>query len=541
METATTNAPSGTAPDFDVLVIGAGFAGVYSLFRLRNAGYRVRVIEAGSEVGGVWYWNQYPGARCDVESLQYSYSFSEELEREWQWTERYATQPEIQSYIDHVADRFDLKRDIQFDTRVSSAVYDDSAHVWNLRSEDGQKFSAKFLVLATGALSSSRIPEIEGRDDFTGAMFHTGRWPTDGVELAGKRIAVIGTGSSGIQAIPVIAEQAAELYVFQRTPHFTVPAHNRPLSDESRAQWSEDRDNLRQFVRNTRSGVLYDYGQTSALSAASDERQAEYESRWAKGGTNFLYAYNDILRDEEANATCADFVRGKIRSIVDEPKVADALTPKDYPIGAKRICVDTGYYASFNRDNVSLVSLRQTPIECITATGIRTSEKDYAVDMIIFATGYDAMTGSFTAIDIRGTGDASLKDEWVAGPYTYLGLMSARFPNMFMITGPGSPSVLSNMVVSIEHDVEWINNVIDHLRTTGANQIEATQEAQQGWMAHVGELAEATLYDKGNSWYLGANVPGKPRVFMPYLGGVNVYQAKCAEIARTGYPGFEIS
>lgn len=530
-----------TAPSFDVIVVGAGFAGVYLVYRLRQAGYRVKVIEAGAQVGGVWYWNRYPGARCDVESLQYSYSFSKELERDWVWTERYATQPEIQAYIQHVADRFDLTRDIQFETRVSGAIYDQENHKWTISTDRDERLTANYFVLATGALSNSRVPDILGRDDFEGSMFHTGQWPREGVDFLGKRVGVIGTGSSGIQAIPLIAQQAEQLFVFQRTPHFSVPAHNQPLDDERRSRWLEESDQLRAHARNTRSGVLYDYGKTSALSVADEDRRREFEARWAKGGTNFLYAYNDIMRSDEANATCAEFVREKIRSIVKSPELAEALTPTDYPIGAKRICVDTNFYATFNRDNVTLVSLLQTPIERITQGGIRTTTSDYDLDTIVFATGFDALTGAVTAIDIRGVDGLSLRDEWAAGPYTYLGMMAAGFPNMFMITGPGSPSVLSNMVVSIEHEVDWIATALDYLKAHGAHEIQASRQAQSDWMAHVGELAAGTLYDKGNSWYLGANVPGKPRVFMPYLGGVDVYQAKCAEVARQGYTGFEIS
>ncbi|PZU56844.1 MAG: cyclohexanone monooxygenase [Sphingobium sp.] len=528
------------APDFDVIVVGAGFAGVYLLHRLRSDGYRVRVIEAGDNVGGVWYWNTYPGARCDVESLQYSYSFDENLDREWKWSERYATQPEIQSYIEFVADRFDLKRDIVFNTKVEGAAFAPEQDLWTVRTDDAQTLTARWVVMATGALSSSKMPEIDGLNDFAGTTFHTGHWPRDGVDLTGKTVAVIGTGSSGIQAIPEIAKQAAQLFVFQRTPHFSVPAQNGPIAQEWREEWDRDRQALRAKILSTRSGVLYDYGQTSALSASQDERQREYEERWATGGTNFLYAYNDILRDEDANATAADFVRGKIREIVKDPAVADRLTPTGYPIGAKRICVDTDFYATFNRSNVTLVSVLDTPIERINATGIKTSGGQYDVDVLVFATGYDALTGSLTRIDIRGADGRSLKEAWSAGPYTNLGLMTANFPNMFMITGPGSPSVLSNMVVSIEHDANWIGDTLNHLRKIGATRIETTEAAQQTWMDHVRELAEATLYYKGNSWYLGANVPGKPRVFMPYLGGVDVYQAKCAEVAQNGYPGFII-
>lgn len=533
--------PRADAFDFDVIVVGAGFAGVYLLHRLRSDGHRVRVLEAGDNVGGVWYWNNYPGARCDVESLQYSYSFDEDLDKAWKWSERYATQPEIQSYIEFVADRFDLKRDISFNTKVLGASYDNIGNYWSVETDSGSVLTARWVVMATGCLSSAKLPEIEGRDDFQGTTIHTGHWPREGADLSGKTVAVIGTGSSGIQAIPEIAKQAEHLYVFQRTPHFSVPAQNGPIPDDSRALWEREGRALKAKLLKTRSGVLYDYGQTSALSALEDERQREYETRWAKGGTNFLYAYNDLLRDESANATAAAFVRGKISEIVTDPEVAARLTPVGYPIGAKRICVDTDFYATFNRQNVSLISVSETPIETINATGIKTSDQQFDVDVIVFATGYDALTGSLTRIDIKGADGTSLRDAWSAGPYTYLGLMTANYPNMFIVTGPGSPSVLSNMVVSIEHDANWIGDTLNHLREAGATRMETTDLAQRGWMNHVRELAEQTLYYKGNSWYLGANVPGKPRVFMPYLGGVDVYQAKCAQVAREGYPGFVIS
>ncbi|RSY82030.1 NAD(P)/FAD-dependent oxidoreductase [Sphingomonas koreensis] len=526
--------------DFDVVVIGAGFAGVYLLHRLRSDGYRVRVFEAGSNVGGVWYWNTYPGARCDVESLQYSYSFDDTLDDDWQWSERFATQPEIHAYIEFVAERFDLKRDIVFNTRVEQARFDNEAGVWTVGTQDGSSVTARWVVMATGSLSSSRLPDIKGRDDFRGETFHTGQWPREGVDLSGKTVGVIGTGSSGIQAIPEIAKMAEQLYVFQRTPHFTVPARNAPLSEETLSHWNRDRRELRAKVLTTRSGVLHDYGPSPADAVAEEERLREYEARWQKGGTNFMYAYNDIMQNEATNEEAADFIRRKIREVVKDPVTADRLTPTDYPLGAKRICVDTDFWATFNRPNVELISLRETPIDHINETGVKTVDKQYDVDVLIFATGYDALTGSLTRIDIRGADGTSLKDAWSAGPYTYLGLMTANFPNMFIVTGPGSPSVLSNMVVSIEHDAKWIADALNYLREQGATRMETTEDSQRAWMGHVRELAEGTLYYKGNSWYLGANVPGKPRVFMPYLGGLDVYQAKCAQVAREGYTGFVI-
>lgn len=525
---------------YNVVVVGAGFAGVYLLYRLREAGHRVVVIEAAGGVGGVWYWNRYPGARCDVDSLQYSYSFSDALQREWSWSERFATQPEILSYIEHVVDRFDLARDIRLNTRVDAASFNDASSRWTLTLEGGETLDAHYVVMATGALSAARTPDIPGLPDFTGSVLQTGRWPHDGVDFAGKRVGVIGTGSSGIQAIPRIAEQAAHLHVFQRTASFSVPARNGPLDPDHVAAWKDAHAENRRRARATRSGMLYDYGTRPALSVSEEERAAEYAARWEKGGTNFLYAFADIVRDEGANHTAAEFVRGKIAETVTDPETARRLTPKGYPIGAKRICVDSDYYATFNRDNVTLVDLGETPIETITVSGVRVDGKEVPLDVLVLATGFDAMTGALLAVDIRGAGGARLREAWSAGPRTYLGLMTHGFPNLFIVTGPGSPSVLSNMVLSVEHDAEWIGDCLDHLRDASAERIEATRAAQDAWVDHVNELAAPTLYAKGNSWYLGANVPGKPRVFMPYLGGVETYQRTCAEVAADGYRGFAI-
>lgn len=524
----------------EVVVIGAGFGGVYALHRLRQAGFQVQCIEAAAGVGGVWYWNRYPGARCDVESLQYSYAFDEGLQQEWEWSERFATQPEILSYIEHVAERFDLYRDIRFETRITAASFDASGDRWTLTTDAGDTISTRFVVMATGALSASKLPDIEGLETFSGRILHTGQWPHETVDFTGQRVAVIGTGSSGIQAIPRIAEQAAHLTVFQRTPSFSVPARNGPLPPDYVAGWKRDYKVRREEARRTRSGMLYDYGQTSAMSATAEERAREYEARWEKGSTNFLYAYNDIVRNDEANRTAADFVRSKIAEAVHDPDVADRLSPKDYPIGAKRICVDTDYYSTFNRDNVSLVDIRATSIERITPAGIETTDTSFDLDAIVFATGFDALTGALLSIDIQGTEGRSLRDAWAQGPRTYLGLMTAGFPNLFIVTGPGSPSVLSNMVLSVEHDAEWITDCLIALKRKGATRIEADAAAQDAWVAENEAMAGATLYAKGNSWYRGANIPGKPQTFMPYLGGVDQYQRLCREAAESGYRGFLI-
>jgi cyclohexanone monooxygenase len=532
---------SAPARSFDVLVVGAGFSGLYLLHLLRGMGLSVRVIEAGDGVGGTWFWNRYPGARCDVESMSYCYSFDPQLQREWQWTEKYPSQPEILRYLDHVADRYDLRRDIQLETRVTAARYDEAKGRWLVATDRGEHFDVHWLIMATGCLSTARVPEFAGRERFRGRSYHTGEWPKDPVDFTGQTVGVIGTGSSGIQVIPQVAQQAKRLYVFQRTPNFSIPAHNRPLLPEE----IEERRRI-QAEHNARArlslfGVPWDINMQMALQVSADERQKQYEAAWQAGGaTPMLVAYADLLANEAANETAAEFVRGKIRAIVKDPKVAELLSPIDHPLGAKRICVDTDYYKTFNRDNVTLVDVRSDPIVEITATGLRTQRAHYELDSLIYATGFDAMTGALLAIDIRGRGALPLRQKWAHGPRTYLGLMVEGFPNLFTVTGPGSPSVLSNVVVSIEQHVEWIVECIRHLRARSANFIEATREAEEKWVAHVNEVASTTLFPKANSWYVGANIPGKPRVFMPYVGGVGTYRQFCDDVVKKGYEGFRI-
>ncbi len=526
-------------PTLDVAIVGAGFAGLCLLHRLRTLGFKARVFEAAADVGGVWYWNRYPGARCDVESLQYSYSFSDPLQQEWQWSERYAGQSEILRYIGHVADRFDLRRDIRFDTAIAAATFDAAHDCWELRTTSGESVSAHFCVMATGALSSARIPDFEGLADFGGKAYHTGAWPHGGVDFTGLRVGVVGTGSSGIQAIPEIARQAAELVVFQRTPSFTIPAWNGPLDDAAQQDWKSRYAEHRARAREV--GTLYEFNDRAAASATADERQNEYEARWLKGGVNFMHSFNDLMVDKASNDTIAEFVRSKIRSIVRDPAVAATLSPHSYPLGTKRICVDTGYYDTFNRDNVELVDLKKTSIERITATGIRTTAAEHALDAIVFATGYDALTGALARIDIRGVDGTRLKDKWAHGPRTYLGLMSAGFPNLFIVTGPGSPSVLVNMIVGIEQHVEWISQCLVDLRAQGATRIEAERAAEDRWVEHVNAAADRTLFPLADSWFIGANVPGKPRVFMPYVAKIGVYRRECDAVAGAGYAGFRLS
>jgi cation diffusion facilitator CzcD-associated flavoprotein CzcO len=524
---------------FDAIIVGAGFAGMYMLHRLRRLGLSARVLEAGGGVGGTWYWNRYPGARCDVQSMDYSFSFSPELEAEWDWSEKYATQPEILRYANHVADRFDLRRDIQFETRVKSARYDEASGRWRIETTQGERFEAQYYVVATGCLSVPKAIDIPGRDRFVGRSYHTADWPRGGVDFSGQRVGVIGTGSSAIQSIPIIAEQAAELTVFQRTPAFSLPAYNRLLGDAERAAWRARYSEHRARSRLSAFGVPDQPMEKSALEVSAEERQRAYEEGWQSGTLiSMLQKYNDLLTNAEANETAAEFVRGKIRSIVRDPEVAETLCPYSFPIGTKRACLDTNYYQTFNLPHVHLVDLRKTPIEAVTAGGVRTTAREYLFDAIVYATGFDAMTGAIVNVDVRGRGGQSLAAKWTQGTRTYLGLAVAGFPNLFMITGPGSPSVMSNMIISIEQHVDWIAECLIWMREHGYATIEATPEAEQEWVDHVNAVADATLFPRANSWYMGANVPGKPRVFMPYIGGVGLYRQKCQEVAASEYAGF---
>jgi len=526
---------------YDVVIVGAGFSGLYMLHKTRALGLTARVIEAGDGVGGTWHWNRYPGARVDIESQEYSYSFSPELDEEWVWSERYASQPELLAYLNHVADRFDLRRDIDLETTVTAAVYDEAARRWTVTTDRGETLSARFCVMATGCLSIPKDIDIPGADTFAGPTYHTGRWPKEGVDFTGQRVAVIGTGSSAIQSIPMIAEQAARLTVFQRTPNFSVPAHNRAPDPAVVEDWRANREAYRQEAKTSGFGIRYvNATEQLALETPPEERRKNYEERWSYGGFALIGAYADLLADKAANQTAAEFVSDKIRGIVKDPKIAEKLVPKTYPIATKRLCVDTGYYATFNRDNVTLVDLKEEPIETITPTGVKTAAGEYEVDAIVFAIGFDAMTGALNRIDIKGRGGVALKDKWAAGPRTYLGLMVAGFPNLFIVTGPGSPSVLANMAVAIEQHVDWIAGCIGYLSERQMGAIEATEAAENDWVAHVNEVGETTLFPLANSWYVGANVPGKPRVFMPYIGGLGVYREKCDEVAAKGYEGFRL-
>ncbi len=530
------------AERFDAVIVGAGFSGLYMLHRLRQLGLSVAVFEAGEGVGGTWFWNRYPGARVDIESQEYSYSFSPELEDEWKWTERYAAQPELLRYVNHVADRFDLRRDVALSTRVTSAIYDEAAKRWTIQTDTGRMVSARYCIMATGCLSVVKDIDIPGLGAFTGPIYHTGAWPKEGVDLNGKRVAVIGTGSSGIQTITAIADQPSQLYIFQRTPSFSVPAHNGPIDPDLVADWKVNRAAYRERERNTRAGILMaKQSEQLAIETPPEERERIYQERWDMGGFALGGAFLDLLMLKEANDTAVDFVARKIRSIVKDPATAEKLIPRTYPLGAKRMCVDTGYYEVFNLPNVTLVDIADTPIVEITPPGLRTTARSCEFDVLICATGFDAMTGALDRIDIRGRGGRRLKDAWAEGPRTYLGLMVAGFPNLFTVTGPGSPSVLTNMMVSIEQHVDWIAGCIAALDERQMTAIEADPAAQDAWVSHVNEVAAMTLFPTAASWYMGANVPGKPRVFMPYIGGLDLYRQKCDQVARDGYEGFVMS
>ena len=541
---ASDSTHSGTTQQVDVAVVGAGFAGLYLLHRLRKAGFSAVALEEGGDVGGTWYWNRYPGARCDIQTIDYSYTFDPELDRAWTWSEKYATQPEILRYLGFVADRYDLRRDIRFGTKVTQATWDDATSRWLISTNNGANVSCRYYIMATGCLSSPKPPEIDGVKDFKGEIYFTGRWPHQGVDLKGKRVAVIGTGSSGIQSIPLIAEQAAQLTVFQRTPNFALPAGNGPVPDDRKAFFESDRAAYREQARWSMAGVPYPQQTVVSWQLSDAERRERFEKAWAAGDLVHILSqlWADQAVDVDGNKVVADLIREKIGAVVKDPEIAAALAPHDHPFGARRPCLDTNYYATYNRPNVTLVNLRQEPIKAITASGISTDKRSFDVDVIVFATGFDAMTGAIMAVHpISGRGGKSLSDVWAHGPQTYLGVTVAGFPNLFMITGPGSPSVLSNMAVSIEQHVDWVVERIAALRDAGFTTMEATDTAQAGWERHMADCATLTLHRLANTWYTGANVPGKPQGVMPYTGGVGPYRSICNEVVGRGMLGFRLT
>ena len=525
---------------FDVIAVGAGMAGLYLLKKLRDAGFSAVALETADDVGGTWYWNRYPGARCDIESLDYSYSFDPELEKEWQWSERYATQPEILRYLQFVANRYDLRRDIRFSTRVDRASWDEDAGLWRITTDNGDRITAQFYVMATGCLSMPKEPDVPGVDRFGGPIYFTNRWPHEGVDFSGKRVAVIGTGSSGIQSIPLIAEQASQITVFQRTANYAAPANNGPVRREHREQLEEDRNAYREGARWSRAGVPISGSTEPFFSVEPGERMRRLEAGWTRGDLLTINSsFADLVVNAAANFEVQEFFRDKVREKVLDPLTAEDLCGKDFPLFSKRLCLETNYFETFNSPKAKLVNLHRTPIKSITEAGIDTSAESMEFDAIVFATGFDAMTGAIVAVDIRGRDGIELKNVWAEGPKTYLGLSVHGFPNFFTITGPGSPSVLSNMAVSIEQHVEWITAALEHLRGEGFHSIEATSAAQESWVTHVNDYANLTLYPQANSWYMGANVPGKPRVFLPYIGGVDRYRQVCDDVVKRDYLGFE--
>jgi cyclohexanone monooxygenase len=525
----------------EVVIVGAGFSGLYLLHRFRKEGISTRCFERGDGVGGTWYWNRYPGARCDVESMQYSFGFDDELQQQWDWPEKFSGHADIRAYADHVTDRFGLRPHIDFETEVRAAHYDEERQLWNIETSSGERLSTKHFVMAGGCISTAQIPKFEGLSDYQGKTYHTGRWPHEKVDFTGQQVAVIGTGSSAIQAIPVIAEEAAHLTVFQRQANFTIPSRNHPMTAEYAHTWKNDYADKRTEMRYMPNGVLRELNDKSALAVSEEERLATYEERWKVGGSGFLGSFNDILTNKEANDTMAEFVRGKIRQTVKDPATAKILCPTTHPIGTKRLCVDSSYFETYNRNNVELVDISEAPIERFTRTGLRVSERSFEFDAIVFATGFDAMTGTLFNVDIRGRDGLELKKKWAAGPRTYLGLMTEGFPNLFMITGPGSPSVKSNMLTSIEQHVDLVTDTIIHMRGQGLAAIEPALQAEDEWVEHVQVVAHKTLFPQANSWYMGANIPGKPRLFMPYVGGVGAYRRICEEVVVEGYKGFRFA
>ena len=539
---AVNNGSDNRPSDVDAVVVGAGFAGLYLMYRLQALGLSTRGFEAADDVGGTWYWNRYPGARCDVPTTDYAYSFDPELERDWNWSEKYATQPEILAYLQHVAERHDLRSHIDFSTRVESADWDEPARRWRLRTDRGEELSCQFFVMATGCLSRPKTPDIEGTGRFQGQVYFTSSWPHEGVDFTGKRVAVIGTGSSGIQSIPLIAAQATQLTVFQRTPNFSLPAHNGSVPPERMAPLNADRSAYREAARWSRGGVPLEATELTAAAASEEVRRSRFEAAWDAGELfAILGVFSDQLANRASNDVVAEMIREKIRSIVDNPDIAEDLCPTDHPFGTKRPCLDTNYYRTYNLPHVRLINLRKHPIATITETGIDTVDESLEFDAIVYATGFDAMTGPLVAVDIKGRDGLSLKEKWADGPSTYLGLTTAGFPNFFMVTGPGSPSVLSNMTVSIEQHVEWISECVNYVRQHHFETIEPTPVAESGWDQHVQDCGNITLYPTANSWYMGSNVPGKPRVFLPYIGGVDAYRAACNEVVADGYLGFTLT
>ncbi|PPR10383.1 MAG: Phenylacetone monooxygenase [Alphaproteobacteria bacterium MarineAlpha11_Bin1] len=530
---------SAVKPDVDAVVVGAGFTGLYMLIKLREKGFSARCFEAAPSVGGTWYWNSYPGARCDIESMQYSYQFDEELQQEWEWPERYAAQPDILAYIEHVADRYDLKRDITFETRVQAATFGEDSHTWEVETDCGERLSARFFIMSVGCLSVPIRPEFDGAEEFSGEVYQTSMWPKDPVNFAGKRIGVIGVGSSAVQSVPLIAEQAKHVYVYQRTPNFVVQAQNHPLGEDDVATIKADYRGFRAKAWDLQSAFLFPRHDQSVFDLSPKDRRTRLDEQWEIGGLPFLGAFNDILTNDDANREVADYWESRMRAVVKDPEIADLLTPNE-PIGCKRLCSGTDYYEVYNRENVTLVNALDSGIERLTSTGLRAAGKDFVLDMIIYATGFDAMTGGVTKIKITGTGGQSIQQKWADGPRTYIGLAVSGFPNMFNMVSAGSPSVLATMVTAAEQHGDWVADCLEFMREMGHTRIDATLEAEADWVEEVNRAASASLRVKCDSWYVGSNVEGKARVFAPYIGGWPSYVKKCQIVVANGYEGFDL-
>ncbi len=524
----------------DAIVIGAGFAGLYAVHRCVSEGLTVLGVEAAPSVGGTWYWNRYPGARCDVESVDYSYSFDEQLQNDWTWSERFAAQPEILEYLEHVADRLDVRRHYRFNTEVTAARFDDGE--WTVQTSTGETHRGRFLLCATGCLSAVNRPDIPGLPDFNGDVYYTAAWPREDPPLRGKRVGLIGTGSSGIQVTPILAEQAESLVVFQRSPNYTIPMPNYPWSDEDLERIRREYPERRHSAAYASAGTPHGTYHKNALDTDAEERVEALWRRWRDGGVLFAKTFPDQTSVLAANDIAREFAEERIREIVENPAVAEDLIPTDHPIGTKRICTDAGYYATFNRDNVRLVNLRREPIERITADGVRTASASYPCDVLVFATGFDALTGAMLRINPTGPGGHRLSEIWADGPVTFLGVMVPRLPNLFSFSGPGSPSVLANMVLHAEVQVDWAVELMLEAKRRGITEVEPRRDAAEAWTAHVGEAAEKTLFVKAqSSWYLGANIEGKKRVFMPYAGGFGTYRKILDEVAQRGYEGLVLT
>ena len=530
-----------TGNDYDVIVIGAGFSGMYALYKLRGLGLRLKGFEAGDGPGGTWYWNRYPGARVDIESMIYSYSFDEQLEQEWQWPEHFSPQADLEIYANHVADRFGIRDQIQFGTRVNRLRFDDATSRWHVGTNRGDAVTARFVIAATGSLNATNIPDFKGAASFGGQWYHTSTWPKEGVDFTGKRVGIIGTGSTGIQVIPVVAKEAGHLTVFQRTANFSIPSRNRALDADYERTWKENYRERRELMKSTASAAVL-MGQhldRSVFDVTDAEREEILQAAWeSRSGFKFTGSFKDVRTNPAANEVVAEFVRRKIRQTVNDPDVAELLCPKTHPLGTKRLCLDSGYYETYNRDNVTLVDVRANPITEVNPGGLRTTAGDYELDILIYATGFDAMTGSMTRMNVTGVGGLKLEDKWAGGPTTYLGFQVAGFPNLFMIHGPGSPSVLAQMIMSAEWQVDWLHDRLRHMLDRGYTRVETTEQWEDSWSGEVEAAADATLYKKADSWYLGANIPGKPRVFMVYVGGFDNYARRCNEVVANDHEGF---